>query len=149
MAQATFYQNNSDDRKLTKSLTTLRGGPVTIHFKDATSIINPIITVENFGNITSCNYVYISDFHRYYFIRTMTVEAQRVSMQLEVDVLGTYKDQIKNQTCIIKRQEAKNKANFYLDDEKYKALEYSRIQCRSFPYGFTENEFILTVAGGS
>lgn len=149
MASATFYQNQSDDRKLDKQLSPLRGGAFSIEFKDSTNIMAPVIRVVNFTNLTSCNYVYIPDFKRYYFVRSMTVEQQYITMQLEVDVLSTYKTQIRQQTAIIKRQESKKKANFYLDDDKYKALEYSRIQCKTFPYGFTENEFILTVAGGS
>jgi hypothetical protein len=148
MATATFYQNLSDDRKLDKKLRMLRGNPIHIDFKQPTSVINPIITVVNFDGVFSCNYVYINDFNRYYYIRTMTVGEQSISMQLEVDVLGTYKNQIRDQKVIVKRQQSKKLANFYLDDDKYKALEYSRIQCKAFSGGFTTNAFILTVAGG-
>lgn len=148
MATATFYQNLSDDRKLDKNLKMLRGNPIHIDFKQPTSVMNPIITVVNFDGVFSCNYVYINDFHRYYFIRSMTVGEQSIAMQLEVDVLSTYKDAIRIQKVIVKRQQDRKKANFYLDDEKYKALEYSRIQCKAFPSGFTSNAFILTIAGG-
>ena len=148
MATATFYQNLSDDRKLDKKLRLLRGNPIHIDFKQPTSVINPIITVVNFDGVFSCNYVYINDFNRYYYVRTMTVGEQSISIQLEVDVLGTYKNQIRDQKVIVKRQQSKKLANFYLDDDKYKALEYSRIQCKDFAYGFTQNAYILTVAGG-
>lgn len=149
MGTATFYKNSSDDRKLDKNLTVVSGGSQrTVEFKDDTSVMNPVITVANFSGVMSCNYVYLSDFGRYYFVRSITVSQQRVSLQLEIDVLKTYAAQIRAQKAIVKRHQAKGKANFYLDDDKYKALEYSRIQCKDFAYGFTQNAYILTVAGG-
>lgn len=148
MARAIFYTNRSDDRKVDKNLTELYVGTPT-YYKENTSVMTPTITVDLFVNFQKCNYVYLEDFQRYYFIRSITVSQQRLILDLHVDVLKTYAADIRAQKVIVKRQEAKKKANFYLDDDKYKALEYSRIQCKGFANGFTNSEFILTVAGGS
>ena len=147
MARAIFYTNKSDDRKVDKNLTEISTSSVT-YYKSNTNIMDPTITVDMFANFQKCNYVYLEDFQRYYFIRSITVSQQRIIIDLHIDVLKTYGSQIRGQRAIVKRQQDRKKANFYLDDEKYKALEYSRIQCKAFPSGFTSNAFVLTIAGG-
>lgn len=147
MARAIFYTNKSDDRKVDKTLTEISTSSVT-YYKSNTNIMDPTITVDMFANFQKCNYVYLEDFQRYYFIRSITVSQQRIIIDLHIDVLKTYGSQIRGQRAIVKRQQDRKKANFYLDDEKYKALEYSRIQCKAFPSGFTSNAFVLTIAGG-
>lgn len=147
MARAIFYTNKSDDRKVDKSLTEISTSSAT-YYKSNTNIMDPTITVDMFANFQKCNYVYLEDFQRYYFIRSITVSQQRIIIDLHIDVLKTYGSQIRGQRAIVKRQQDRKKANFYLDDEKYKALEYSRIQCKAFPSGFTSNAFVLTIAGG-
>lgn len=147
MARAIFYTNKSDDRKVDKSLTEISTSSVT-YYKSNTNIMDPTITVDMFANFQKCNYVYLEDFQRYYFIRSITVSQQHIIIDLHIDVLKTYGSQIRGQRAIVKRQQDRKKANFYLDDEKYKALEYSRIQCKAFPSGFTSSAFVLTIAGG-
>lgn len=144
MATATFYLNTSDDRRLDKKLTQL--STATISYKDDTSVVNPTIKVSIFENLFKANYVYLSDFGRYYFIREITTSQQFVYFVLEEDVRYTLRNQIRNCNAIIKRQE--KLCNYYLDDEKFKAREYSRIQTKTFAHGFTQNAFLLTIAGG-
>lgn len=148
MGKAIFYTNRSDDRKVDKALTEISASNI-VQYKSDTNIMDPSITVNLFVNFQKCNYVYLEDFQRYYFIRSITVSQQRLILDLHIDVLKTYASNIRGQKVIVKRQASKKKANFYLDDDHYKALEYSRIQCKGFANGFTNNEFILTVAGGS
>ena len=149
MGTATFYKNSSDDRKLDKNLSVVTGGAErTVEYKEDTSIMNPVITVDYFAGVTQCNYVYLSAFQRYYFVRAITMSQQRIALQLEIDVLKTYASQIRKQTVIVKRQQDRKYANMYLDDDKFKALEYNRIQAKAFSSGFTTNAFILTIAGG-
>lgn len=145
MATATFYRNSSDDRKLNKDLTQISS--VTVQFKGDTSVIRPVIKVLNFSNATSCNYVYIQDFGRYYFVRGITVSQQHIYFELECDVLYTYKTAIRNTRAIIARQE--KLCDYYLNDERFRAEEYIRTQTYTFPAGFTQNAFILSIAGGS
>lgn len=147
MARAIFYMNKSDDRKVDKSLTEISTSTVTYYKRD-TNVMDPVITVNMFADFQKCNYVYLEDFQRYYFIRSITVSQQSIILDLHIDVLKTYGAQIRSQKAIVKRQQDKRKANFYLDDDKYKALEYSRIQCKAFSGGFNTNAFVLTVAGG-
>lgn len=144
MATAIFYANTSDDRKVDKTLTEIT--TKTVEYKGDTSIINPQIKVSVFNDFGKCNYVYLSDTKRYYFVRNITMSQQNIIIELECDVLYTYRTDIRRQKAILKRQ--RNKCNYYLDDEKFRALEYSRIQTFAFPTGFTQNAFVITIAGG-
>lgn len=144
MATAEFFINTSDDKRADKALTKVR--TVTIEYKNDTSVVEPSIKVENFNGIFNANYVYLSDFGRYYFIRGTTVSQQYVILQLKEDVRYTLRNQIRKCRAIIKRQE--NLYDAYLDDEKFKAEGFTRIQTYTFGSGFTENAFLLTVAGG-
>lgn len=141
---ATFYINRSDDRKVDKALTQIK--TTSVDLKGDTNLVNPTIKVIPFASLEKCNYVYLADFERYYFVREITYSQQYVFITLECDVLYTYRDSIRNVKAIVKRQETN--CNYYLDDEKYKALEYSRIQTFGFSTGFTQNAFLLTIAGG-
>lgn len=144
MASATFYTNTSDDKRLNKNLTRIR--TTNIEYKDDTSVVNPVIKVTTFANVFTANYVYLSDFQRYYFVREVTVSQQYVIMVLEEDVRYTLREGIKRCRAIIKRQERLYDA--YLDDEKFKAEGNTRIQTFTFGSGFTQNAFLLTIAGG-
>ena len=144
MATADFFINTSDDKRADKTLTKVR--TVTIEYKNDTSVVEPSIKVQNFNGIFNANYVYLSDFGRYYFIRGTTVSQQYVILQLMEDVRYTLRTQIRKCRAIIKRQE--NLYDAYLDDEKFKAEGFTRIQTYPFSNGFTENAFLLTIAGG-
>lgn len=59
--------NNSEDAKINKNITTIASLSGTL--KNETSIMNPTILMEgNVSSIAGCNYMYIPEFGRYYFI---------------------------------------------------------------------------------
>ena len=141
-----LYHNDSDKRTVNKTLTN-EGALTGAVIIDDTTILEPRLKVRDNGIITvQYNYCYIADFKRYYYITNITVSNGYIIIDCAVDVLMSYADEIKACTGIIKRQE--NLCNYYLDDEKYKSYEYSRIQTKLFPNGFTTNSFVLTIAGG-
>lgn len=110
------------------------------------SVIDPKIIVN--VEISDGNYAYIEDFGRYYFINNITsVGTGLWVLEMHVDVLYTYREQIKALNAVIRRQETN--WNIYLDDPNFKVYNNKLIQTKTFPNGFNENpEFILTVAGG-
>lgn len=79
--------------------------------RDGTSIINPTILINvtgaNQAKVLSCNYAYISEFSRYYFIRDINIYRNNLwYITLEVDVLNTYHTQILALRAIVARSES-------------------------------------------
>ena len=66
------------------------GTEIDVYLKEDTSIINP--TFDCASVAMNANYIYCSDFGRYYFVRDVVrAGAGRVLLQCEVDTLATYK----------------------------------------------------------
>jgi hypothetical protein len=144
----TLMKNISEREALTKSLTTLE--TLTGSLRNQSSIIDPVIEVTGIASstVTSCNYAYIPEFGRYYFVKNITSVRNNVwVIQCHVDVLKTYATQIKAQTAVVRRQE-KN-WNLYLDDGIFKTYQNPQIITKAFPAGFTTQNFVLAVAGGN
>ena len=141
-----LYHNDSDKRTVNKTLTN-EGSLAGAVIIDETSILAPRLKVRDNGIImVQYNYCYIADFKRYYYITDITVSNGYILIDCKVVVLMSYAQEIKACNAVIKRQQ--NLCNYYLDDEQYKAYEYSRIQTKEFPNGFTQNSLLLAVSGG-
>lgn len=133
---------NDDIRKISKSFSIQK--EMECNLKEDTSITNPVLRVSavNIDTISKCNYCYIPQFKRYYFINSIDLAIGAiVEIECSVDVLNTYKNEILNSDCVIARNE--NLYNAYLDDEKFKTYNYNRIQTKTFPNGFTSNPTIV------
>lgn len=142
----TFYKNLSDKRALSKSLTQLQS--VTAIIKDDCDIISPTVEVSSFSGLANANYMYISDWKRYYFIDRITVSrGQRAIISGHVDVLSTYKSGILDCAAVVCRQQSKG--NYYLNDPVYKTRQYKITTVQEFPNEkFTrDGSLILAVAG--
>lgn len=139
----TLQRNYSDINVLDKNIETL--STVSGTLKDKTSILNPVIQIQ--GSIpTSCNYMYISTFGRYYFVDDISSVSDSIfEISAHVDVLTTYADQIRSCRGIIARQQ--NNWNLYIDDGSFKTYQNEIILCQTFGTGFTSNELVLAVAG--
>lgn len=140
-----LMRNNSPKEKLDKDLTILSTLNGTL--KTSTSIITPVIMIEgNLSNFTSCNYMYIPEFGRFYFVNDITAISNNiVEFSCHVDVLTTYRDQIRGNHAIVRRQE--NSWNLYLNDGSFKVYQNPMVLTRAFPSGFNSQEFVLAVAG--
>lgn len=64
-----------------------------------------------------------------------------IRLECEVDVLMSFKDEIKNRNVIVNRQESKY--NLYLDDSKYKVQNRTAILTKEFPSGFNTAKYIV------
>ena len=147
--EITLYTNESEKNKLEKTITNsilLEG-----NLRDESSIINPVILISsNKEDIPYMyNYAYIPAFGRYYFItdiESVRTGIWRVSMH--VDVLMSYKEQIKNLNVIINNSEETG-ANNYLSGEQWITNVKNTTNIVNFPNGLNDNgEFILFTAGG-
>lgn len=143
----TFYKNNSDKRVITKTLTgaTTASG---VSLYDSTSVTAPVLKMSGGASkIANFNYVYISDFWRYYYITDFTVENGYILISCKVDVLMSYATSIKECDCIAKR--SASDYNFYLNDERFLTYQYDKQYIHKFNTPFSKlSNFILVTQGG-
>ena len=142
--QIKLYKNLSEVNTIGKTLTeeSVRTGTL----KDGGSVLSPSVVLTG-ENLSGYNYAYIPQFSRYYFIKEITsVKSGLWEISMRVDVLETYKDSIKANTAILKRQE--KIWDMYINDEKFKAESTNKTATIMFPQNhFNTVNFILTVAG--
>ena len=141
-----FYVNQSEKNRLDKTLVSafnLNG-----ELKEDCSIIDPVIKIAaDVSTMASVNYLYIASFGRYYFINNVvSINNDICEVHAHVDVLSTYKDEIRAQRAVVSRQE--KKWNLYLNDGVFKTYQNPYIITKAFPSGFTSQHFVLSIAGG-
>ena len=148
----TLYKNTSDKRNLNKVITEIKSVSATA--KGEINIISPTLILEHFSS--DFNYCYISDFNRYYFVNSIILlTGQRVQVNLSVDVLMTYKEEIKNLTVNVLRYE-KTEPTFLTDsriplysDTVQKVIEFPENIFNLESPSENSKNFLLTVAGGA
>lgn len=138
-----MYRNTSDNRYLNKTLNILAEN-VPCTFKDDTSAVEPTIIISPDAYTPACNYVYLSDTDRYYYVADRVFSQQRVELKLSIDVRMSFN--FSNCDCIALR--SSNKYNMYLDDNEYARLQYNEVYTKPFPNAFSkELNYILLIAG--
>ena len=140
-----LYTNNSADNVVTKSITLLT--TMTGTLRENCSIMDPVITVENINNAIAavCNYAFIPQFARYYFVRNITLSGKLWIISMHVDVLASFQTPLKSLDAVIARNE--NRYNLYLQDGFFKTYQNPHVSIKQFPAGFTNHSYILAVAG--
>ena len=140
-----LQRNNSDKNVLNKSITNLT--TMTGYLKNSTSILKPTIVIEGeINNIATCNYMFIPDFYRWYFITDIRTIADNIcEIDGNVDVLYTYRDDIRKQTAIIRKQS--NDYNLYLNDGTFKVFQYPQIVTLKYNTSFPALRWVLIALG--
>lgn len=145
--QATFYYNKSDKRYLNKSIEA-KYNNIPIEVLEPSSVIRPSLRVSSGLIGQNVNYIYVNELERYYYIKDWIMENGYIRLECEVDVLMSFKDEIKQQNVIIKRQE--KEYNLYQIDEKMHLYNTPCYRALTFPNGFSNTgHFVLCVAGAS
>lgn len=153
--QLTYYNNRSDKRKLSKDITQIalqdHPNPVTISILDETSIVNPTFKMVDKDLYLTANYCYVDTLRRYYFINDIKLANGFAYLSCSVDVLMSYKEQLKATPAVIKRQESSY--NTYIVDDKLCVLNYEGVRIVEFPQdkGFDENtqQFVMCCIGNT
>ena len=143
-----LYQNESPVEKIGKNLTAVLSVSDVVLKRD-TSVLKPVILISSAVDLSGVNYMYISQFSRYYFIddiRSVNMDMWEVSAH--VDVLETYQTAILANTAVLRRQE--KKFNLYLDDPEFIVYNNYRIQTKRFKgtSGWTKNLHYVLVTNG-
>lgn len=145
MFNIVFYVNSSEKNKIDKTLTEITTMSGTL--RNETSIIDPVIIVEgDLSAFTGCNYMSIETFGRSYFVNNIrSIRNDLFEVSGHVDVLSTYKNAIRRNQAIIRKQQ--NTWNLYLNDGSLRVYQNPDVIVKTFPSGFTKQEFVLAVAG--
>ena len=153
-----FYKVSDDPRVLDKDVLSATVTLNTVHTKGDCSILSPVLETAYSADIITCNYMYIQEWSRYYYIDDMTVSAQRIYIKAHVDVLKTYAEDIKGCRAIIRRQErtgAGSKTNLYLQDKAFVTKAYNNPTVHLFrqtdgtisQFTKTDMSFVMALAG--
>lgn len=155
--QVILYTNTADPRKLNKSgsLTLVKSISDAVVKTPTENVQTPILDISYFSGFDTVNYVYITDFDRYYFVsRADVATGGRVILSLSVDVLMSFAAEIGALTALLTRT-AKGEPT-YFDDKNYPLMPYKETKVIEFSGGdfniesATANSynFILQIAGG-
>lgn len=88
-----------------------------ILLKKPESTTRPVISISRMEHTTEWNYCYLPFWNRYYFVvSNVAVNARMIELQLEVDVLATYKDEILQTSAFV--QYAQSAYNTMLPDSR-------------------------------
>lgn len=143
-----LYKNLSENNVIGKTLTQIKS--VEANLKNDVSVINPTFILYYTDNILQSNYCFIPKFNRYYFIdEIVPITGDRCIVKCRVDVLESFKDDIKSLTVILDKSQSIYKSNKYLDDGSFVVENKDFNTIHNFPNGFNdEGTFILICAGG-
>ena len=151
MATANFYVNHSDKLEVEKDLSTILSNQE-ITVIEPVSISDPIIKLsKNIGSL-SFNYIYISDFGRFYtLVEPPTWNNGFYTIKLHVDVLMSFKSGFYTKKAVIKRNS--RDYNLYLNDDHMKMLNYPFYQTFNMkctegtPFRMQTNQIVLALVG--
>lgn len=157
-SQITLYSNKASKEVVDKSNDLVLIETLSGDFRGSTSVLRPVIQITPTATstvakiISQCNYVYIREFSRYYFVTAINTTANNyIELELSIDVLMSWKTAILAQRVIVSRNE--NDYSLYLDDSVLKVYNKPNITVYHFKdgqgneQGFTSQEFVLAMAG--
>lgn len=145
-----FMQTSSATNVVDKEFS-LAGVDLEGTLRAGSSLIDPVIIVEANApgfHANGYNYCQVEEFGRYYYITNIvSINYTLWEIHCHVDVLMSYKEQIRAQKAIVARQEAQY--NLMLDDGVFMCYQNPKIQTKLFsnPTPFETQEFVLVVAG--
>lgn len=146
-----LYQTNSPNNKIDKDIRLIT--TYNIDLKNRPKDFNNF-DIDFSGNRTQAlnfNYAYLGGgYNFYYFVKILpsSIGNQHYKLHLELDPLMTYKEQILNLDCIIKRNTSKY--NLYVEDEELQTLKKTQIQTKSFNHTFVPyTSTVITLVGSS
>lgn len=141
----------ADNRIVDKTSYISFGSSVSCEVFHECSIMSPVFLLAYNPSYVTCNYVYVPDWHRYYFIVDETVApGGRIYITCKEDVLMSNKDEILNLDAqLIRNEEKRNKL---IVDNRYPAEIMSTLGVFDFeetPFDVTSGyNLVLTVIGG-
>ena len=103
----TLYQCAAEDNRVDKIAYLTEVLNIDGTFRQECDVIRPSVFIEIYS-LPQFNYVHVAEFNRYYFVRSFSTVQQRLwKVELEVDVLFTYRQQIRSLSAFVERNETR------------------------------------------
>lgn len=155
-----LYSNSAPKEKIDKSGQLSEIETLSCVFKEPCSVLTPVLQIRPTQTstdaklLTECNYVYIQEFGRYYYVtEPATLVNNLIELQLSVDALYSWKTALLQQEVIVARNE--KQYSLYLDDAALKVFNNPNICIYHFKdeeeniTGFNTEQFVLALAGSN
>ena len=130
-----------------KQMTTLR--TMTGELKENCRMETVTMNVTYFADYYRCNYAYIPEFHRYYYVNVTLVEGDQVRLSMKSDPLTSFYDGYKNSKVIARR--SSSNVNPDLPDDRVPFKPVPKIIHRRCGTAFTPSSsgycYVLTLGG--
>lgn len=139
-----LYRNSSVANKVDKNITEV--ATLTGALRSGTSVISPSFLITGTNANLNFNYFKVEEWNRYYFTGPPKMEVTgTMVLNGMVDVLMSFKSDIRKTRAIISRQEFLY--NMYLDDAKVVMNQNPKHKIVAFPNSFNDFSYILAIAG--
>lgn len=139
----TTYVNSSDEHVLTPSIVKVDENK-TVVFKSDVNILKPTIVLSN-DMSRHFNYIYISEFDRYYFAKVTRSQNMYIA-ECSVDPLYSWETYIGDLELIANR--SSSTYNTYQKDDSIPFENRNIISTQPFSSGFVGDTLVLAVNGG-
>lgn len=163
--EAKFYNCVRDDRHVFKIKASDQTNTEPVYIEvltPAENVTRPKIKVQTGRLGKATNYCWISELKRFYYVRSWNMNNGYITMDLEIDVLMSYRYELMNSHVMAARVDnwidrstgkwhwpSAPKGNYYLHDDKMKFNAYENVRTKVFDNGFnkTTQSFFLAIAG--
>lgn len=141
-----LYNNKSPKNKIGKNLTNANTITGSLRGESSTSNLQFLL---NIVNLNPYNYMYVSDFGKYYFITNIiSVRTGLWLVTASIDVLESFKSEILSLNVILSNTESTGAKNYKMGS-CWDVLVKDKTDIISFSDGLlSTGEFILITAGG-
>lgn len=145
--QIILYNNASAHNVVHKNKSQIRN--MTGEIKENCMMEKVTINVTYFADYYKCNYAYIPEFHRFYYINLAVIEGNMVRLIMKSDALSSFYDGYKNSKIIARRSSSSVNPN--IPDNASPFKPQPKIIHRKTQFGFTPSSsgycYVLTLGG--
>lgn len=142
----TLYHNADEHRVLNKRINDARVFNVVL--KEETSSLNPQIILQSDYDLSTYNYAFIDVTNRYYYCTITLMENGLFVINMEVDVLMSYKDGIKNLMGLVERVENTDYKNMDIPNNDIITQRGTTTKIIKYPRSLDKNNQYVLVTNG-
>lgn len=138
-----LYNTSSSNNTINKVLEDVEVYDIT--FKGVADVIRPSVKIQS-KKLLSFNYAFIPDFKRYYFINNISIQPNNIYIvNMRVDVLESYKDDILKCSGFVNRQQNIN--NYYNNEYEFEERKEIEIIESTIKPEYERTTIISTIGG--